>query len=101
VGTSIPELAASVVTVARGHYEIRIGNLVGSNLMNLSFGLGGGCRISPGATIPPEVGHLLVPVMLGFTLLFVPMLRSGGRVRRREGAVLLAGYLAYSWFMYF
>lgn len=101
VGTSIPELAASVVAVARGHYEIGIGNLVGSNLMNLSFVFGTVCLISPGANIQPDVKHLLVPAMLGFTLLFVPMLRTGGRVRRREGAVLLAGYLAFSWFMYF
>jgi cation:H+ antiporter len=101
VGTSIPELAASVVAVARGHYEIGIGNLVGSNLMNLSFVFGTVCLISPVDDIPPEIGHLLVPVMLGFTLLFVPMLSTGGRVSRREGAVLLGCYFAFSWFMYF
>ena len=101
VGTSIPELAASVVAVARGHYEIGIGNLVGSNLMNLSFVFGTVCLINPDATIPPDVGHLLVPVMLGFTVLFVLMLRTGGRVRRREGAVLLSAYLLISWLMYF
>ena len=101
VGTSIPELAASVVAVARGHYEIAIGNLVGSNLMNLSFVFGMVCLLSPDATIPPDVGKLLVPVMLAFTVLFVLMLRTGGRVRRREGAILFGGYLVFSWLMYF
>ena len=101
VGTSIPELAASIVAVARGHYEIGIGNLVGSNLMNLSFVFGTVCLIRPNAYTPAEVGHVLVPVMLAFTVLFVLMLRTGGRVRRREGAFLLAGYLVFSWFMYF
>ena len=101
VGTSIPELAASVVAVARGHYEIGIGNLVGSNLMNLSFVFGIVSLISPDAPIPDEVPHLLVPVMLAFTVLFVLMLRTGGRVRRREGALLFGGYLVFSWLMYF
>jgi cation:H+ antiporter len=101
VGTSIPELAASIVAVVRGHYEIGIGNLVGSNLMNLSFVFGTVCLISPDATIPDDVANLLVPVMLAFTVLFVLMLRTGGRVRRREGAVLLSGYLVFSWMMYF
>lgn len=101
VGTSIPELAASLVAVARRHYDIGIGNLVGSNLMNLSFVLGSICLFRPGAAVAANVGQLLVPVMLGFTLLFVPMLATAGRVSRREGALLLACYLAFSWYVYF
>ena len=47
------------------------------------------------------ISWLLVGVMLAFTIAFVPMLMTGGRVRRREGAVLLLGYLTFSWFVYF
>jgi cation:H+ antiporter len=102
VGTSIPELATSLVAVARGHYDIGIGNIVGSNLMNLTFVLGTVCLL-PGARGISLGEHslLLVLSMVAFTVLFIPMLVSHGRVRRREGAVLLLGYLAFSWYAYF
>ncbi|RKZ18282.1 sodium:calcium antiporter [bacterium] len=101
VGTSIPELAASLVAVMRGHYDIGIGNLVGSNLMNLSFVFGAICIFRPDTALPTDAGSILVPVMLAFTLAFLPMLATGGRVGRREGAILLVGYLAFSWYIYY
>lgn len=101
VGTSIPEMAASLVAVARGHYEIGIGNIVGSNLWNLGFVFAGICIIQPGAAIPPGEARLLVPVMLAFTLALVPMMMTGGRIGRVEGALLLAGYLGFAWMVYF
>jgi cation:H+ antiporter len=102
VGTSIPELATSLVAVARRHYDIGIGNIVGSNLMNLTFVLGTVCLL-PGADGISLHGHslLLVASMVAFTAVFIPMLISHGRVRRREAAVLLVGYAAFSWFAYF
>ena len=102
VGTSIPELATSIVAVARGHYEIGIGNIVGSNLMNLTFVLGTVCLLPvPGPIHLDGHSRLLVWSMVGFTVLLVPMLLTSGRVRRREGAALLACYLAFSWVAYF
>jgi cation:H+ antiporter len=102
VGTSIPELATSLVAVARGHYDIGIGNIVGSNLMNLTFVLGTVCLIPARAPIDLQ-GHALQLVlsMLLFSAMFVPMLVKHGRVRRREGAVLVASYVAFSWYAYF
>jgi cation:H+ antiporter len=102
VGTSIPELATSVVAVARGQYDIGIGNIVGSNLMNLTFVLGTVFLLPVPAPISLG-GHaqLLVWSTVAFTALFIPMLVTSGRVRRREGAVLLLGYLGFSWYAYF
>jgi cation:H+ antiporter len=101
VGTSIPELAASVVAVARGHYDIGIGNLVGSNLMNLSFVFGTVCLVRPSERLDSAESGLLLLAMLAFTAVLLPMLATGGRVRRLEGAMLLGGYVAFSWFAYF
>lgn len=101
VGTSIPEFAASLVAVARGHYAIGIGNIVGSNLWNLGFVFAGICLIEPGAQIPPDEARLLVPVMVGFSVALLPMMMSGGRVGRLEGAALLAAYLGFAWWVYF
>ena len=105
VGTSIPELAASLVAVARRHYDIGIGNIVGSNLMNLTFVLGTVPFIrairNTAAEAMTGTNWVVILVMLGFTIAFVPMLMTAGRVRRREGAVLVAGYVAFSWYVYF
>jgi cation:H+ antiporter len=101
VGTSIPELAASLVAVARGHYDIGIGNIVGSNLWNLSFVFAGICIIDPDARIPLEQAARLVPMMFGFTIALMLMMRTGGRVGRREGASLLLAYAVFARFAYF
>ena len=95
VGTSLPELAASLVAVMRGHHDIGIGNIVGSNVMNLLFVLGGVCLLAP-QPVSSEVVGFLLPVTLAFTLVLVPMLALGRHVSRVEGGVLLAGYLAFA-----
>lgn len=100
VGTSIPEFAASLVAVGRGHYAIGIGNIIGSNLMNLGFVFGSICLFAPYQPIPPNIAHKLVPAMGLFTLVLVPALATSGQVSRREGLVLLVGYLLFSWWVY-
>jgi cation:H+ antiporter len=93
-GTSLPELVTSLVAMKRGDAEIAVGNVIGSNIFN-SFGIVGVC-----ATVAPQaVNHSLTmrdtPVMLLATLALLPMMRSGGRISRLEGGVLLGGYVAY------
>lgn len=95
VGTSLPELAASLVAVARGHHDIGIGNIVGSNVMNLLFVLGGVCVLAP-QPVAPQTAELLMPVALAFTLVLVPILRIGGWVGRPQAGLLLAGYLVFA-----
>ena len=99
VGTSLPELAASVVAVVRGHHDIGIGNIVGSNHMNLLFVLGGVCAIRP-QPVDPNVKVLVVPMVLLLTLVLFPLLRTGHRVGRREGGLLLGAYVAFSVYSY-
>lgn len=100
VGTSLPELAASVVAVVRGHHEIGIGNIIGSNQMNLLFVLGGVCMFGD-VEASDQVRQVIVPITLVFTVALIPMMATGGRVGRAEGALLLAGYAAFAAASYF
>lgn len=95
VGTSLPELAASLVAVVRGHHDIGIGNIVGSNVMNLLFVLGGVCVMAP-QPVSEQVLGVLIPVTLAFTLVLVPILGIGGRVGRPQAGLLLAGYVVFA-----
>jgi cation:H+ antiporter len=93
VGTSLPELATSLVAAARGEGDIAIGNAVGSNVFNV-LGV-----IGPAAVILPlprgGVGPLDLGVMVGAALLMLPLMRTGYRLTRLEGLLLLTGYVTY------
>ncbi len=102
VGTSLPELAASVVALLRGEQEIGVGNILGSNIFNLLFVLGL-TVVAGGGSIPYNVSTtgLLLGVMWLFTLAVIPLLRRHGRLERPEAALLLVGYLVFSVLVYF
>ena len=93
VGTSLPELATSIIASLRGEGDICVGNIIGSNFFNLLAILGLTAVISPLASdgVSPDVMYM----MIGFTSLLIPFMWSGLRVGRREGAVLLACYAGY------
>jgi cation:H+ antiporter len=92
-GTSMPELATSVVAAFRKQSDIALGNVLGSCLFNLLFVLGGAASIHPVRTSALQPVDLWV--MIGVTVLLVPMLATGRRLSRGEGLVLFAGYLGY------
>jgi cation:H+ antiporter len=94
IGTSLPELAASLVAAWRGHAGIAIGNVIGSNLFNLLLVLGVTATIWP---IPvPEGGIIdLTALSILSVLLLVVCASPGRRIIRAEGAFLLALYLVY------
>ncbi len=101
VGTSLPELAASIVAVLRGQHEIGVGNILGSNILNLLFVLGISATFG-GHFIPYDsksTGFLLF-VMVFFTLAVIPILHRHGRVERPEAAALLLLYIAFSIYVY-
>lgn len=94
LGTTLPELAASVIAARRGHAEVAWGNVVGSNLFNVLGILGLTAVVHP-VPVPAEIARLDVWVLLGATLLVALLARSGHGLGRREGAVLLACYAGY------
>lgn len=104
LGTSLPELAASIVSVRKGEPDIAVGNIIGSNLFNLLAVLA-----IPGLIHPLDIGAEVLtrdyPIMIGFTLMFFVMAYGfhspGRRINRLEGAILVSCYLAYQTLLYF
>ena len=97
LGTSVPELAVSLVSAIRGEYGLAIGNVVGSNIFNLLAVVGVAATIHPSA-LAPSVLSLHIFVMSAFTLVLFAMTyeyEGQGRINRVEGAALLAAFIAY------
>ncbi len=95
VGTSVPELATSLIAAARGEADISVGNVIGSNLFNLLGVLGLSAAIRP---IPVSRAALTNEFawMFGFTVATIVVLRTGNRITRVEGGLLLAGYIVFT-----
>ncbi len=98
IGTSLPELIACVVAVIRKHGDVALGNVVGSNIYNVMGILGGTAIIQPIA-VPAEIAAFDIWAMLGVTALLLVQLRSGWKLSRAEGAVLVALYIGYTLFL--
>jgi cation:H+ antiporter len=94
LGTSLPELAASLVSVIRGHPEIAFGNVVGSNLFNITFVAGTVSMVSP-LRVERQMVHVDMPIMLAFSIALYLLMMGHATIGRVKGAFLLAGYLAY------
>ncbi len=99
VGTSLPELAASVAGALKGHPGLALGNVVGSCFFNLSFVLGGAAVISPLGVAGFSEIRWDLGVMLSLTLLMWVMLRTGRRIIRLEGALLFLSYVSFMGFL--
>lgn len=96
VGTSLPELATSLIAALRGQRDIAVGNVIGANLFNLLGVLGITALIAPTPlSVSPNALDFDLPVMLGVATLCLPVFYSGYRVTRAEGLLLLGLYLAY------
>jgi len=96
-GTSLPEVAASLVAALRGERDIAVGNVVGSNIFNILGVLGMSAVISPnGVPVPASAMTLDIPVMAAAAVLCLPVFVSGRTVERWEGAIFLACYAAYT-----
>jgi cation:H+ antiporter len=95
-GTSLPEVATSVVASLRGERDIAVGNVVGSNIFNILAVLGLTGLASPqGVPVPAEVLRFDIPVMIAVSLACAPAFLSGMIVQRWEGGLFMAYYLAY------
>lgn len=103
VGTSLPELAASLLSAHRGEPDIALGNVVGSNLFNVLGVMALPGIIAPGP-LSPEVMHRDYPIMFGMTLLLFAFAWGGGQPRkitRFEGGLLLLFFLTYQLWIYY
>jgi len=101
VGTSLPELATSIIATRKGEHDIALGNVLGSNLFNTLAVVGIAGAIHP-LEVGPEVFNRDILVMAALTLsLFVIgyRFRGPGRINRIEGAVLLACYVGYTTYL--
>ncbi|MBB4058746.1 hypothetical protein PS847_02050 [Pseudomonas fluorescens] len=96
VGTSLPELATSLIAALRGQRDIAVGNVIGANLFNLLGVLGLTALLAPTPlSVSPNALDFDLPVMLGVAALCLPVFYSGYRVTRAEGLLLLGLYLVY------
>jgi len=93
-GTSMPELATSVVAAARRQPDISVGNILGSNIFNILAILGTTTAVRP-QTLQAQTFCLDLPVMLAASLALLPIVTNDARISRLEGGLLLAGYVAY------
>lgn len=95
-GTSLPEVAASVIATVRGQRDLAVGNIVGSNIFNIFAVMGLSALIAPIAIPAPDVLRAFDgPVMLAVALVCLPVFFTGHRVERWEGGVFLGYYIAY------
>jgi len=103
LGTSLPELAATLMSALKNEHDIALGNVIGSNIFNLLAVLGLPGLINPGP-IDAEVLTRDFPVMVGLTLALFVMaygFRGPGRINRFEGAILVLAFCGYQTLLYF
>lgn len=96
VGTSLPELATSVVAAFRRQTEIAVGNIVGSNLFNLLAILGCSALVRP-LESPPSLLRFELPAMVAAAVVLLPLAWSRFELERWEGIALLVGYAVFLW----
>lgn len=98
IGTSLPELAASIVSALKREAEISVGNVLGSNMLNVLFVVGIVSIVHP-LNVDPVSLRVHFPVMLGFGVLLLPLAWTHFRITRMEGGFLLAGFMGYMLFL--
>lgn len=93
-GTSLPELATSAVAAWKGEPEIALGNVIGSNIMNILVILGAAATIYP-LTTSQLIFGIDIPIMVTVSLGCLPIMKTGMKIIRAEGALLLFIYIVY------
>ncbi len=100
IGTSMPELVTSIVAALRGHRDLAVGNVVGSNILNILAVLGISALTSPhGINVAPRALAFDIPVMIAVSLACLPVFMSGLSITRTEGAVMFAMFIGYTSFL--
>lgn len=101
VGTSIPELVTSVIAALKKETDISVGNIIGSNIMNILSVLGFTSLVSP-ISVSSEIASFDIPWMLGvsFLLLLLMLPASRSRINRWNGGLMIIIYLLYIYFLF-
>lgn len=99
VGTSLPELAVSVIATIKRQGDVAFGNIVGSNIFNILGILGVAALIQP-LTIPTQFLRLDMWVMAAATLALLVFAFTGARLNRWEGGLFLTAYCVYLWILF-
>lgn len=97
-GTSLPELASSIVATIKKEYDIAIGNVIGSNIFNIVGILGISAIIKPLNAI--AISNIDLYFMVGISLLLIPFLRTHYTLKRDEGIFMIFLYLAYLFYLW-
>jgi cation:H+ antiporter len=98
VSTSLPELATSLVAAMRQEVDIAVGNIIGSNIFNLTAIFGTTAIVRP-IMIPETVLSRELAGVVLMSLLLLPILRNGWQIKRWEGALLLTAYIGMGWWL--
>lgn len=93
MGTSLPELVTSLTALRKGENELIIGNVIGSNIFNISMVLGASSAISPIVVNPNMLTD--IALMLGVTILFFIFGKTQSKYDKKEGFILVALFIAY------
>ncbi len=100
VGTSLPEIVTSIVAALRGERDIAVGNVVGSNITNVLGIAGLTALLTPGGLdVAPALLRFDLPVLLAVVGACLPVVVSGHRIDRWEGALFFAYYVAYTFYL--
>lgn len=100
LGTSLPELATSVVASLRGERDIAVGNVLGSNIFNILAVLGIAGIVAPnGINVSPAIINFSAPVAIAVAFACLPIFYSGKQIDRWEGLLFLFYYLAYNGYL--
>lgn len=96
VGTSLPEIATSIIAVYRGERDIAVGNAIGSNIFNILSVLGITSLVAPqGIGVPAAALAFDLPVMIAVAIACLPIFYTGNLIARWEGGLFVAYYIAY------
>ena len=95
-GTSLPEVATSIIASVKGERDIAVGNVVGSNIFNLLIILGLSAAVSGGIPVQEATIAFDIPVMTAVAVACLPILFTGHKIERWEGALFFGYYLAYT-----
>jgi cation:H+ antiporter len=98
VGTSLPELATSVLAACRRKADIAIGNVIGSNIFNV-LGIAGTVAVVKPIAVPADIASFDIWVMVAASVVFMVLAWTGARIGRIEALALLVGYGAYVTFL--